>query len=508
MARSNPNRLRRAGAATTLFLTLAAALHLTASVAVAGLRADVDAAIRSVDLGGARYSISIRDTMTGRELIGINADAPMIPASNMKLLTTGAALHVLGPGFQYATRLVRNGDQLIVIGDGDPAFGDAALLAEMDRGGGGIDVETFLGFWTSAVVESGMDRVSEVVVDDRIFDREFVHPSWPIEQLNEDYCAEVSGLIFHENILHFFPKPSGGSSAPLVTDFVPYASWLDIQNKASSRTGSGARNSVWIARRHGTNALSVRGNVKHAHRVPVDVTVHDMPEFFAHLLADRLEQAGVQVGGWRVADPSDPASAGDPIGPVITTPLATAVQRCNRESRNLYAEAMLKRVGYEMMAGRPGSWQNGSAIVRDVVYERLGDPSMTSAIVIADGSGMSRKNRVTAEVLTGWLASFAADPELAPIFVESLAQPGGPGTLEKRFRNVDLHGGSVQAKSGYINQVSTLSGYVTMPDGRQCAFSVLVNGLKGTTAPAKRLQERVAAAIAKDLAGRTAIGAP
>ena len=103
--------------------------------------------------------------------------------------------------------------------------------------------------------------------------------------------------------------------------------------------------------------------MKHRCRHPISVTVHDPPAFFAHLLADRLRYAGTEVGGYRVAAPEDPPSTGTVVGPVITTPISTVVTRCNRDSANLYAEALLKRVG-AAVTRQPGSWLNGSAIIR------------------------------------------------------------------------------------------------------------------------------------------------
>ncbi|HRP61858.1 MAG TPA: D-alanyl-D-alanine carboxypeptidase, partial [Phycisphaerales bacterium] len=124
-------------------------LHTLATVSVAsasgGLQAEVERAIRSTPLKNAVVGVSIRDADSRTSLVSVGASRPMIPASNMKLLTTGAAMHVLGADFHFTTRLLRDGDRLIVIGDGDPAFGDPTLL-EMTTVDGqtGISVEQFL----------------------------------------------------------------------------------------------------------------------------------------------------------------------------------------------------------------------------------------------------------------------------------------------------------------------------------------------------------------------------
>ena len=129
------------------------------------------------------------------------------------------------------------------------------------------------------------------------------------------------------------------------------------------------------------------------------------------------------------------------------------------------------------------------------------NPVLSAKVVVADGSGLSRQNRIAPATMTAWLNTFADDDRLGAIFINSLAVPGEKGTLRKRFREENLEEGTlVQAKSGYIDGVSCLSGYVTATDGRRRSFSIMVNRLTRSARPAKRLQEKIVAAIAKDLA--------
>lgn len=469
-----------------------------ASTALGGIREDVERLVRSAPLKNATVGVSIRDTVTNAALVSINADTLMTPASNMKVLTSGAALHVLGPNYEFTTRMLRDGERLIIVGDGDPALGDPELLKHtMVNGRAGIDIETLIQQWIKPVVDAGITKVSEVVVDDRIFDRQFTHPTWPADQLNNAYCAQVSGLNFHTNVLYFFPRPRPGQS-PEIGNSVPGASWLKITNLATSKSGPKNDTNVWISRKTGSNDLTFRGNVKVPIKVGVPVTVDNIPELFAHMIADRLRHAGVNVGGHRVADKDDPINKGEQVGPAITTPISTVITRCNRDSENLYAESLLKRLGHAM-TGEPGSWTNGSAIVRHVMHERLNDPMLAQQVIIADGSGLSSSDRIAPATMTAWLNSLANDEKISPVFLDSLATAGVSGTLEKRMASTKKYGAVVQAKTGYINQVSCLSGYVTMPNGRRRSFCVMVNGLKEPVSQAKALQDQIVAAIAEDM---------
>jgi D-alanyl-D-alanine carboxypeptidase/D-alanyl-D-alanine-endopeptidase (penicillin-binding protein 4) len=504
METQEPKMHRTAGRILTL---LVAVLVLTASAA-AGLREEVQRLVRTTELGGATVAVSIREADGGTPLVDINARQQMIPASNMKLLTTGAALHTLGPDFRFQTKMLLDGDRLVIVGDGDPAFADPNLLELMGTSTGeGMDLESFLGLWVRPVVDAAGGRISEIIVDDRVFDRQFVHPSWDRAQLNTRSFAEAAGLSFHLNVLHFYPAPRSGHR-PSLTRFQPRANWLEIRNRGTSDSGPGASNTAWFARAFQTNTLTFYGNVKHAYRDPVPVTVHNAPSFFGQVLADRLRVGGLSVGSTRVAEANETFVGATSVGPVIHTPIDTIIARCNRDSQNLYAECLLKRMGHEL-TGQPGSWPNGASIIRHAVHDRLGDPALSALLSVADGSGLSRENRVAPAAMTAWLASFHQDEQLASPFIESLAVGGVSGTLRAARRpglsSSRVSGATVQAKSGYINQVSCLSGYVTMPDGRRRCFSIMVNNLRAPVRRAKDLQDKIVQAVAKDMARQTTV---
>src|SRR5690606_28843848 len=147
-------------------------------------------------LGNAGVGVSIVDVATGRELASHRADERMIPASNLKLLTSGAAVAVLGPTYEFRTQIERHGDKLVIRGAGDPAFADPVLLEQM-----GVTLDAFMDRLVESVTRVGMTRCDEIIVDDRVFDRTYIHPDWPRDQLDKGYCAEVSGLNFHANVL-------------------------------------------------------------------------------------------------------------------------------------------------------------------------------------------------------------------------------------------------------------------------------------------------------------------
>jgi D-alanyl-D-alanine carboxypeptidase/D-alanyl-D-alanine-endopeptidase (penicillin-binding protein 4) len=466
-------------------------------------------AIRKAQLGDTTVSISIRNANDSTELVEVRDSQAMLPASNMKLFTSGAALHVLGKDFSFRSSLVLDGEHLWFIGGGDPAFGDPKLLAEtswVDPDGTvheepGIDL--LLDQLVKTVLGEDDLHIEELIVDDRIFDRTFVHPDWPKDQLDKHYCAEVAGVNFALNVLRIDAVPRK-NAPPDISRMTPRIPWLLPENKATGRSGKGEKTAIGVSRKPGDNQFVVWGNVLEP--VRAEVALSNMPALFARLLHGRLVKAGVEVDRFRVARTGDNRTDEARELLLIRTPIEHALKRCNTDSSNLYAESLLKMVGHVVELA-PGSWENGSRAVRMAILERIG-PEHVLTFRQADGSGLSRRNQVTAETVTAWLASFHNDPELGPTFVESLADPIEARSLRTRFRDLPASI-SLDAKTGHINGVSCLSGLVSSPDGRCYAFSVLCNDIpaKIGTRRAKDLQERIVDILADSLlAEQTVLG--
>lgn len=466
------------GAAHRLAKAAALVLVTLAPAAAQSLQERVEGILRDPRLAGCKTGVVIMDPVSEKLLAAVNQDVSLIPASNMKLLTSGAALAVLGKGFSFRTELVylppdralggaepagASSGRIVLKGSGDPALADPKLLAEMN-----LDAESVLGAWTGAMTSAGVERGVELVVDDRVFDRQSVHPTWPVQQLNRWYCAEVSGMNFHANVLNIFAEPNEPGRPPTLR-LEPRAPWLTVRNRA--RSVKNGNQTAWAEREAGSNQLTLHGDVRWAND-PVEVALQDNPQFVGQLLSDRMNAVGIAPQRARIAGEDEDLTGGQVIH-AIQTPLPAVLARCNVDSHNLYAEALLKRLGHEVTQA-PGSWSNGSAVLRMILLERLG-PEAGQAVVVADGSGMSRQNRVTPRLLARWLASLQSDRALAQDFIASLPQAAEEGTLKRRFARTTLDN-EVRAKTGYLTGVSAISGYVIdRATGRRVVFVVITN---------------------------------
>jgi len=375
---------------------------------------------------------------------------------------------VLGADFTFQTQLVRTGDDLIVIGDGDPALGDDPLLRKMALPDGTrLTATTLVDLWAQSVAASGMRQVRTLIVDDRVFDRDWYPQEWPKGQLRNAYCAAVGGINFNHNTVKLRPAPAG--KAVDVSDMRPPYPGIELKNKL---TRGRAKDTLVIdpQRAEGSNVIVLRGTVPVATSIPVEVTIDNPPLQFGLLLAARLRLTGVAVGAVRLADATDPPPAGIDVAPPITSTIETVLERCNHQSENMFAEALLKRLAHAV-TGRPGTRADGNRIVTAMVEQRVGSADGLRA---ADGSGMSRLNSISARTMTAWLCTFdPSDPD-QNLFIESLALQH-EGTLAKRLKGVAVRDATLRAKTGYIKRVYSISGYVECQDGRRLAFSVLIN---------------------------------
>ena len=486
-------------------LALLLALAPAAPTLAQSLERRVTDALAQARLGNAHVGVSILDLSTGKQLVNFRSGSTeegFIPASNLKLLTSGAALLVLGKDYEFQTTIIADGDKLIVVGSGDPGFGEPKLLDSMH-----LSVDQFVEKLVDAAKSAGVSGIREVVVDDRVFDRDYVHPDWPREQLSRAYCAEVSGLNFHANVLNVFVSPGPSLNSEATARVEPSGSWITIRRLA--RTVKEGNTEVWLEREAGMGGdpftYKLHGTVKTAVTEPVQVTIDQPGLFFARVLADHASRAGLGTAKGtpitsRLVNPDENLSTTTNSPDtrrtitVVRTPLSVALERCNVDSENLYAESLCKLIGHKV-TGQPGTWGSGTAVVRMQIKDHLGAEA-AAGLVLADGSGLSRNNRITPDGMTRWLKVLAEDPNGGDAFIRSLAVAGEEGTLKKRFHGKKLHN-EVRAKSGYIREVRTLSGYVTnAASGKRIAFSILVDHLpSGTDARAKEFHEQVVEAV-------------
>lgn len=470
-------------------LTLSACL-VTLCTAVSSVHADLDADVQAVladkllHKGAVGVEIIRLGDKAGAEqsVFSHNGDKPLIPASNLKLVTTAAALERLGPAFKFKTQLALTPDHdVLLVGDGDPVMGDAEYLKKV-----GWTTTTQFEWWATRLREQhGIRSVRDVIVDDSVFETETLHPHWPTDQIHKRYVPEVAGVNLNVNCVDFIVQAlSPGQTVAFQMD--PRTRYVTVRNTCVG----GSENRIWLSREPNTNDIILRGEARGTLQVPVSVTVHDPAMFAATVMAETFAQNGVQRTGTVKRDRTFLARkvTGADLIAVHETPITTVVARANKDSMNLYAECLCKRLGYDA-TGDSGSWANGTAAIGEFL-KKVGVPE--EQFNLDDGSGLSKQNvispRAIAKVLAHEYHGRNKDAYLA-----SLSIAGVDGTLEDRFKGSDLRG-RVLGKSGFVNGVRSLSGIVRTKDGQHFAFSILMNHIPDDPT-VKLLQEKIVKAL-------------
>jgi D-alanyl-D-alanine carboxypeptidase/D-alanyl-D-alanine-endopeptidase (penicillin-binding protein 4) len=467
---------------------------LCISSARADLNSDVRALLQDKALAKADVGVAIArlsDKKDPEILFRHQSDIGLIPASNLKILTTSAALEKLGPDFKFRTVLAQKGNDLVIIGDGDPTLGDAEMLKKV-----GWDTTTVFRNWAEMLRKNNITSVNNILVDDSVFDENFVPANWPVDQQHKRYVAQVGGLNLNANCLDFYLRV--GESGQVVTYRIdPETQYANIKNTCVYSN----RNAVWLSRTPNTNDIILRGETDANNGEPISVTIHDPSMFAGTVLAETLNKNGVTITGQAKRDRTirDAILNKSPDVKVLAiheTPLETVLARANKDSMNLYAECLCKRLGYEM-SRKPGSWENGTAAVKAFVQACGVD---AEEVKLDDGCGLSKKNEITANSIVRVLAHNYSGPN-RNAFVASMAVPGEEGTLKNRLRDLKA---SVYAKSGYVAGVSCLSGYVNTRDNQWFAFSILMNGVYA--GDVKLIQEKIVKAIDRNATSNIASG--
>ncbi|MDE3154105.1 MAG: D-alanyl-D-alanine carboxypeptidase/D-alanyl-D-alanine-endopeptidase [Acidobacteriota bacterium] len=436
------------------------------------LPADLDRLLAAPAFAHGIVAAVVEEAASGRVLYARHADTLLLPASNMKIVTLAAASATLGWTFTYETKLLTtgpvedgtlNGD-LVIVGSGDPTLD-----------GRDPSTRSVLADWADALWQQGIRRITgRVIGDGRALAPPPFGPGWAWDDLVFGFAAPVSGLQYHDNLIDLRIQPGAAPGDPVTVTVTPDGSGLTVDNVITTGTAD-ASPLVLMHRQPGTNDLRLSGTLPAGGpAVARTAAVPDPPALFARSLRAALVARGIAVDqeGLDLADAAPPPALTEASTLIDyrSPPLSSLAAVMMKVSENLYAETLLRTIG--LVGGQPP--EPGPQRIGEVL---TGWGFTPDDFVIADGSGLSRYNLLTASLLAGVLQRMRQDPA----FVASLPVAGVDGTLAHRMDGTPARA-RVLAKTGSMTHVRALSGYVTTEDGRQLVFSILANNYDGSPA--------------------------
>jgi D-alanyl-D-alanine carboxypeptidase/D-alanyl-D-alanine-endopeptidase (penicillin-binding protein 4) len=457
------------------------------------LRAELGAKFEDPNFFNANWGVVIQSLQTGEMIYQRNEQKSFMPASNMKLFTTSAALTSLTPDFRYTTTLIADGSikgglldgDLILKGSGDPTISG--------RYNGGKVTETFEQWADSAKAKGIREIKGNLVGDDNCFDEDFYGDGWDANYETDWYAAQFGGIMFNDNCVDMTVVAGDSIGAPAKVSWIPDTKYVSVLNETVT---AAPESSYYISfyRERGSNIIHVRG------RFPVNKPTWnesiaiDNPTLYAMtVLKEVFEAKGIKVDGTAKdidAFKTPPTyTATTQIASFTSIPLSDIVKTINKPSQNLYAEQLFRTMG--MVFYKQGGMTTGRYVAHPI-FSRWGMD--TTRLQVVDGSGLSRLNLVSPSNIVGLLTGMYQGKYFQP-FYESLPIAGVDGSLKNRMKGTKAEN-NVHGKTGFIGYVRSLSGYVTSLDGEMFAFSMIANHYTVPTSMAEKIQNEVCVRLA------------
>jgi D-alanyl-D-alanine carboxypeptidase/D-alanyl-D-alanine-endopeptidase (penicillin-binding protein 4) len=431
-----------------------------------------------------QVGVKIVSMNSGKVVFQQNAEKYFMPASNMKNFTVATAIEKLTPDFKFVTSVYAvaepdgNGTVkgLRIFGRGDVSISDTFNEGDKFKG---------LDRLADAIIAAGVKRVDgDIIGDETYFTGNPVSGSWEWDDLQFYYGAEVSALPLNDNAQSVSVTP-GPVGYPCTVKFNPFNPLVRITNLCIT-TAAGTPRTLAIGKKVDRNIVEITGNLPAGNAgFSGHVSFSRPAELFVAYLKQRLEVKGVVVSGQSRAVNTKTLVPGEmnlEIAKIESVPLSVIAARTMKPSQNMYTETLLWTLGEYRRArsttadGRTNTQDSGELGIAEVkaFLQSIGIPE--DGIIQHDGSGLSRHNLITPEAAVQLYTYMGKQSRFSQAWRDSLTVGGVDGTLSNRFKGTKA-AANVRGKTGTIDQVSALSGYVTTASGEQLVFSIVVNGV-------------------------------
>lgn len=444
-----------------LLLLLTIAILPTAAFGADGLPAGVIKSLNLRKMPDSSLSMYVEDLDTGEPLLVWNEDVPRNPASVVKLLTTLVALDVLGPTYTWKTEVyvlgqiddgVLNGDLLL------KGYGDPFLVTER--------------VWqlVREIRQRGIDKITgDLLLDDSYFDVPYHDPGKFDHEPLRAYNVAPNALMMNLKVVRYVFEPNTSSGRVKIRIDPPLDN-LAIENRLKIKPGRcrGYHRGITITTNHAYDHMVMSGNFPSGCKsYEMGRTALSHNQFAYGLFKSIWIESGGEFSGnyWNVIKPSDI----EPLLVFESWPLSDVIAKVNKYSNNVMARQLLFTLGAEKH-GVPGTEEGG----REVITDWLNNKHLDAAeLKLDNGSGLSRKSRVSARIL-GEILRYAWNSPFMPEFMSSLSLSGLDGTLARRFRNDPLTG-RAHIKTGRLDNVAAIAGYLQARSGKRYAVVALQN---------------------------------
>lgn len=422
----------------------------------------------------ASVGVCVVDINSSRKIADLNAQQSLEPASVAKLVTTAAALEILGPNHRFETTItytgtIENGSlngDIRILGGGDPSLGS--------RQAGGAP-EAFLDKWVEAIKKAGIKEVKgNILADASLFDDEPISPYWLWEDMGNYYAPGIFGLAVFDNSFQLELKSGPAGSKPDLVSVKPNLPELRIENHLVA-----VNNNIDSAYLYGAPYQWDRrlfGTIPaNRSRFVIKGDIPDPPFFLAGYFRDRLLQQGISVRGKAISarmSEGNQASVPDSdkvLCKTLSIPLSQMIRIIHEKSDNLYTEYLLRHLALKGY-GKPATARNGIMVVRDFWKQKGLD---ISALFLSDACGLSPNDRISPYFLAQLLQYMSKQSKYASVYKAAFPLAGREGSVSGFLKGTALEG-KLKLKSGSVQSVTSYAGYYEH-NGKSYVVVLIVN---------------------------------
>jgi len=423
-----------------------------------------------IDLNMGIKIVSLENNKT---LYAYNSQKLLMPASTNKLYTCAAALHYLGNNHTFKTRVLKNKNNLVLKGGGDPDLS----IDQLDS--------------LAIIVSKNIKKIDTLYLDDTLLDSLNYGEGWMWDEGPWWYAAPIGALSVNDNCIDFYVEP-GNIGSPASISYFPETSYITFENNSITVNDTLDFNKLkidrdWVA---SGNNFSVTGEIMDTTKKDTLYrNIYDPSLFAGTIFRQLLNEHGTTVK--QLSRKAQDLTDYKELTVHYSDSLIVSAINLMNESDNLTAELFVKSIG--ALDTLPGTWEAGLDSIKSFLAEQV--KIDTSNIRLADGSGVSRYTLTNSDQLIS-LLSWVYNSKHKNDFISTLPGGGWPkSTLEKRLIE---EGGRVRAKTGGLSGARNLAGYIDSPKYGTVAFSILMNGYIGSSSKHRYVQNQIVKTIIYD----------
>ena len=440
-------------------------------------------------IGQAAFTCYVVDLGNNQVVAAQHENMRIPPASTMKLVTTAAALEILGPNYKFKTKLAYSGKinlktktlegDLYIIGGGDPTLGSKYFTEDGEEG-------DFLLAWADSIKKLGINHINgRVVADGSAYAYQGSPSGWVWGDMGNYYGAGPNGLTIYDNMLKLYFDTKGIGSNAKLTCTVPYLPGFYLGGSVIAAKSS-RDNAYVFGAPYGLDWF-ITGSIPYKRKDFMVKAANPDPELtFTHEFNQALQAKGITIKYFPETERNllkDSAYVHPKLKTIFThesPTLLSIINLTNLYSINLFAEHLLCEIATKRKG--IGSTHDGALIAKAYFASKFD----CSGLIMTDGSGLSRSNAMSAHFLVNLLKHMKNSKQ----FNNSLAIAGKKGTMSSIGRRTAASG-RVIGKSGTMSKIKAYAGYVNSSSGKKLAYAMIMNNYETPTSKVKSYFEKL-----------------